>query len=142
MSNPSSDIKTLVKILIGAAWIDGKIQPEERDYLHRIVQEKGVADDPEITPLLTESKPVKPEECYGWIKTYLGDRPSSEKCQHLIEAISALIYSDGTVATEEAKLLTDIQLLDVENDPTKSSDHKLLRAVRSLYQRWVATLNS
>ncbi len=28
-----SNVKNLVKILIGAAWIDGRIQPEERQYL-------------------------------------------------------------------------------------------------------------
>ena len=40
----------LVKLLIGSAWLDGKIQPEERTYLNRIAQEKGVAQDPEISP--------------------------------------------------------------------------------------------
>jgi len=43
MTTAHSDTKTLIKILIGTAWIDGKIQPEEREYLHRIAKEKGVA---------------------------------------------------------------------------------------------------
>ena len=47
----NSSVKNLVKILIGAAWIDGKIQPEEREYLRQIAQQKGVANDPDIKPL-------------------------------------------------------------------------------------------
>ncbi len=105
-------VRTLVKILIGTAWIDGQIQQEEREYLHRVAKEKGVANEPDIQPLLYEFRPVKPEECYGWVKEYLGEHPTSENCQQLIEAISGLIYSDGTVANEEAKLLTNLQHLD------------------------------
>jgi uncharacterized tellurite resistance protein B-like protein len=134
------NVKTLIKILIGAAWLDGKIQPEERQYLHRIAQEKNVADDKEIRPLLYELRSVNREECYQWIQDYLGDRPTPEECQSLIEAISGLIYSDGTIADEEAKLLTRLQLMDVHG--TSSSPHtKLLSAIRSLYQRWAAQID-
>lgn len=138
----NSNVKTLVKILIGAAWIDGQIQAEERAYLHRIVIEKGLENEPEIQPLLHESRPIKPEECYGWVKEYLGDRPSSEACQHLIEALSGLIYSDGDVANEEAKLLTDIQLIDVVNGDVNSPDNGVMKVVRDLYKRWVAKLEA
>lgn len=139
ISNPNG--KTLFKILIGVAWIDGQIQPEERAYLHRIAAEKGLEHEPEIKSLLDESKIVKPEECYGWINEYLGDRPTSEACQQLIEAISGLIYTDGTVDSAEAKILTDLQLLDpahASSDPVKSP---VLTAIRSVYQRWLSTLN-
>jgi uncharacterized tellurite resistance protein B-like protein len=130
----------LVKILIGTAWIDGTIQPEEREYLGRIAQEKGVANEPEIQPLLHEFVSVKPSECYEWVKQYLGDRPTSEECQQLLEAISGLIYSDGTVATEEAQLLTELQALDPSNDSGEHSSNTVLTAIRNLYQRWVAKL--
>jgi uncharacterized tellurite resistance protein B-like protein len=136
------NVKTLIKILIGAAWIDGQIQAEEREYLHRIVKEKGLETEPEIQPLLYEFRPIKPEECYGWVKEYLGDRPSSEACQQLIEALSGLIYSDGNVANEEAKLLTDIQLVDVVNDDTSSHDSGVMKVIRDLYKRWVAKLEA
>lgn len=137
-----SKTKTLLKILIGVAWIDGQIQPEEREYLHRIAKEKGLENEPEIQPLLYEFRPVKPAECYDWVNEYLGDRPTSEACQQLIEAISGLIYSDGTVDSSEAKLLTDLQHLDpaqITADPGKSP---VLTAIRNIYQRWVSTLNS
>lgn len=131
-------VKQLVKILIGAAWIDGKIQQEEREYLQRVAKETGVADDPEIQPLLYELRAVLPDECYTWMKEYLGDRPSSEDYQRLIEALSALIYSDGEVATEEAKLLTRLQLLDPDSGTTpKSRQNNVLKAIQKLYRRWI-----
>lgn len=134
------NVVNLVKILIGTAWIDGAIQPEEREYLNRIAQEKGVADEAEIQPLLHEFTSVKPSECYEWVKQYLGDRPTSEDCQQLLEAISGLIYSDGTVATEEANLLTELQSLDPNNISGDQSSNTVLSAIRSLYQRWIAKL--
>jgi uncharacterized tellurite resistance protein B-like protein len=133
----NSNAKQLIKILIGAAWIDGKIQPEERDYLKRVAKEAGVADDPEIQPLLYELRAVLPDECYDWVKQYLGDRPNSDDYQRLIEALSALIYSDGEVAIEEAKLLTRLQLLDPETASSKSSSNNILKAIQKLYRRWI-----
>ncbi len=132
----------LLKILIGVAWLDGQIQPEERQYLHRIAQEKGLESEPEIQPLLHEFRPVKPEECYGWVNDYLGDRPTSEGCQQLIEAISGLIYSDGIVDTAEAKMLTNLQQLDPASTASEASHRPVLAAIRNVYQRWVSTLNS
>lgn len=133
----NSNAKQLIKILIGAAWIDGKIQPEERDYLKRVAKEAGVADDPEIQPLLYELRAVLPDECYDWVKQYLGDRPNSDDYQRLIEALSALIYSDGEVAIEEAKLLTRLQLLDPETASSRSSSNNVLKAIQKLYRRWI-----
>jgi uncharacterized tellurite resistance protein B-like protein len=133
----NSNIKTLLKILIGAAWIDGKVQPEEREYLHRVAKEKGLANDPELRPWLYEFRAVQPQECYKWVQEYLGDRPTSEDCQNLIEAISALIYSDGNVANEEAKLLMEIQQLDPGQEPLASVHPSILQAIKQLYQRWV-----
>lgn len=136
MKNPNN-VKNLVKILIGAAWLDGKIQPEERKYLHQVAQEKGVADDPQIQPLLYEFKVVQPIECYEWVKEYLGDRSKAEDYQNLIEAISGLIYSDGDVAIEEAKLLTKLQSLNPENEPPQRAYNAVLKEIQKLYRRWV-----
>lgn len=132
-----SHTKQLVKILIGAAWLDGRIQPEEREYLRRVAQQSGVAEDPEIRPLLNELKSVSTKECYRWVQDYLGDHANQEDYQGLIESISALIYSDGDVDTEEAKLLTRLQLLDPAQAPAKSNQNSVLKAIQKLYQRWI-----
>lgn len=133
----SSTTKQLVKILIGAAWIDGRIQPEERQYLQKVAAEKGVAEDPEIQPLLNELVAVSPNEFYTWVQAYLGEHPNAEDHQRLIEAISALIYSDGEVALEEAKLLTRLQQLDPSSEGNKSSYSPVLKAIQKLYRRWI-----
>lgn len=133
----NSSIKQLIKILIGAAWIDGKIQPEEREYLYKVAKEKGVAEDPEIRPLLSELRRVQQEEFYSWVEAYLGDRPNLEDYQRLVDSISALIYSDGDVATEEAKLLTRLQLLDPISESQKPAYNSVLKAIQKLYRRWV-----
>ncbi len=134
----TTDIKTLIKILVGVAWLDGKMQPEERRYLHQVAKKKGVADDLDIHPLLHGLRAVNPEECYQWLREYLGDRPTSETCQTLIESISGLIYSDGTVAIEEAKLLSRLQMIDTTNNISEPPYDKALSAIRKLYQRWLA----
>jgi uncharacterized membrane protein YebE (DUF533 family) len=136
-----SNVKNLVKILIGAAWIDGKIQPEERQYLREIAQAKGLANDPEIKPWLYELVAVQPNECYTWVNEYLGDRPSTEDCENLIEAISGLIYSDGEVAIEEARLLTKLQELTKPNESNQSAHTALLKQIQKLYRRWVEVQN-
>ncbi|HIK08326.1 MAG TPA: TerB family tellurite resistance protein [Trichormus sp. M33_DOE_039] len=136
-----ANVKNLVKILIGAAWIDGRIQPEERQYLREIAQAKGLSTDPEIKPWLYELVTVQPNECYTWVKEYLGDRPSAEDCENLIEAISGLIYSDGEVAIEEARLLTKLQELSQSNESHTSAHTTLLKQIQKLYRRWVEVQN-
>jgi hypothetical protein len=75
------------------------------------------------------------------VREYLGDRPSLEQCQDLIESISGLIYSDGEVATEEAKLLTIIQDLARKPDHNQTIYTSLLRKIQKLYRRWVDVQN-
>lgn len=135
------DIKQLLKILIAAAWLDGKIQPEERQYLQQIAQEQDIATDPEIKPWLYGLVSVKPEECYQWVKEYLGNSPSTEDCQNLIQEIGGLIYSDGEVATEEAKLLVKIQELSNKSESNHKRSNLILKQVQKMYRRWVEVQN-
>ncbi len=137
----NSNVKQLLKILIAAAWLDGKIQPEERQYLQQIAQEKDIATDPEIKPWLYGLVSVKPEECYQWVKEYLGNSPSTEDCQNLIQEIGGLIYSDGEVATEEAKLLAKIQELSNKSESNQKRLNVILKQVQKMYRRWVEVQN-
>jgi uncharacterized tellurite resistance protein B-like protein len=127
--------KQLLKILIGAAWIDGMVQPEERQFLLKMAKDHGIADDPEIKPLLFELKDVKPAECYAWLESYLGNSPSQTDYQELFVAMSALIYSDGDVHTEEAKLLIRLESLDPAKEEDVSTFEKILRTIQKLYRQ-------
>jgi uncharacterized membrane protein YebE (DUF533 family) len=128
------DTKKLMKILIGAAWIDGIIQPEERVYLKKMATENGLSEDKEIKLLLTEIKQIKAEQCYQWLEEYLGEKRNEEDYQELMNAISALIYSDGKVDSEEAKLLTRLQMLDPANESHQTVFDRLLKGIQKLYR--------
>lgn len=134
--------KILLKILIGAAWIDGTIQTEERQYLRHLAQEQGLADDPELKPYLYELVQVKPDQCNRWIAEYLGNRPSSERCSDLLEALSGLIYSDGTVEVEEAKLLNRVQEIEAACGVEPLSPSAILGSVQALYRNWLDRLSA
>lgn len=137
--NPNTTkTKQLLKILIGAAWIDGVIQPEERQHLQQMAQNKGLADDTEIQTLLSEIKQVSPNECYDWVKSYLGDNHTTDDYQELLEAISGLIYSDGEVQTQEAKLLAQLESLNPAHDPHPPIFDKILKSVQTLYRKAIA----
>ncbi len=138
MTAPSTE-RQLLKILIGAAWLDGRVQPEERQYLYRLAQQQGLAEDPEIKPLLYELRPVRKRECYEWVQAYIGEHPSTAACQDLLEAVSGLIYSDGEIAAEEARLLCSIQR-SADSGPAEHFYESLVHNVRALYQNWISNL--
>lgn len=129
--------KQIFKILIGTAWLDGIVQPEERVYLQTMAETQKLADDPEIKSLLSGLKIVNAMECYQLLETYLGENPNAEDYQQLIDAISTLIYSDGDIDTQEAKLLTHLQELDPSKE-RKSAFDKVLKTIQSLYRKAIS----
>ena len=127
-------MKQIMKILIGAAWIDGVIQPEERAYLRRVAQDFQLADDPEIKPLLSELRPVQPVECYQWLNEYFGQYPSETDYYQLLEKISGLVYSNGFIDVREAKLIEAIQDCGPNNPDCRNSIFdKMLRKIQKFY---------
>lgn len=134
--NAESQHRLLMKILIGVAWLDGELQPAEREHLAKVAQNTPLPDDrdPEIESLLAGTTPVTLPDCERWIQAYLGDRSIYDD-DLLIEAISSLIYSDGDVAIAEAKLLTNIQSTPTPNPPNPQSSS--ISKIRHLYQNWL-----
>ncbi len=124
--NTGATSRLLMKILIGVAWLDGAIQPEERQYLAKVAQTHQLEQDIEVEPLLTGTMRVTTAECEQWIQEYLGDR-SIHDDDGLIEAISGLIYSDGDVAVAEAKLLVNIQSVPAATPPLVSKIQQLYK---------------
>jgi hypothetical protein len=131
--NIESQARLLMKILIGVAWLDGEIQPEERQYLAKVAQTHQLDRDPEVETLLASTVKVSATECEQWIQDYLGDR-SIHDDDGLIEAISGLIYSDGDVATAEAQLLVNIQSQSSSPPPNRQP---LTTKIRQLYHNWL-----
>ncbi len=137
MSSNSAS-KQLLKILIGAAWLDGKLQTEEQAYLAQVASQKGLADDPELNPWINGLRSVSATECYQWVEEYLGSNPSPEDCQQLLEDISGLIYSDGTVDSEEARLLAQIQQIELDSATPLDLHQALIKKIQTLYKRWAS----
>jgi len=129
----------LLRILIGVAWIDGTVQAEERQYLHQLAARYNLEQDPLVRPLLQELVAVTSEQCYQWIRDYLGDTPTAQDCEALIEAISGLIYSDGEVAAAEATLLNRLQQVQPASTENHHLHGRVVRALRNLYQRWLSS---
>ena len=115
-----------MKILIGVAWLDGAIQPEERQYLAKVAQTHQLDLDPEIESLLAGRISLAAADCERWIQEYLGDRLIHDD-DGLIEAISGLIYSDGDVTVDEAKLLVNIQSAPASTSPLVSKIQQLYK---------------
>lgn len=128
-----SQARLLMKILIGVAWLDGEIQPQERQYLSKVAQTHHIDRHIEIEPLLTGTNKVTAAECEQLIQDYLGSKSIYDD-DFLIEAISGLIYSDGDVAVSEATLLTRIQSVPTPAQPDRPS---LMTKLRQLYQNWL-----
>lgn len=125
----------IFKILVGAAWIDGSIQAEEREHLKKVASSKNITDESEVQSLLAEQESISSEQCYQWLREYLGSYPTESDYQNLLEAIAALVYSDDEIATEEAKLLSELQSLAPSHESSQSTFDKLLKAIGKLYQR-------
>ncbi len=130
--------KQLLKILIGAAWLDGVIQTEERQYLRKLAAEYELEADLELQALLSELKVVPAPECYAWVNDYLGDYPSDQDYLDLLETLSGLLYSDGDIQTQEAQLLASLQESDPTHTQHKSSIDRFLGKVKRLYRRAIA----
>ena len=130
--------KQIFKILFAAAWIDGVIQKEEREYLQTLAKEQNLSEDGEIKLILSEAKPITPEECHNWLEDYLGNNPSVDDHQNLLEAISAIIYKDGDVQTQEAQLLSELQSLEPTLETRTSAFDKILRTIQKLYRQAVS----
>jgi uncharacterized tellurite resistance protein B-like protein len=134
----TQNAKQLLKILIGAAWLDGKVQPEEQKRLRLIAEQKGVLTDSELHPWLHGLRAVSADECYQWIDEYLGQKPEPEAIQELLEEISGLIYSDGDVDSAEAQVLNVLQRKEAAAAVDLTLHDTVTHAIQKLYRRWMS----
>jgi hypothetical protein len=96
-------------------------------------------EDAEIKSLLSTNRPINPQQCYQWLSEYLGDKPTEELCQNLLAEIAGLVYVDGDIAEEEAKLLTQLQNLEPNNANYTSIFKPLLRTIRQIYRQHLSS---
>lgn len=93
-----------LKILIGSAWADGVLDPEEQEILSAALQRHGETYDRELKHLLEH--PVDLQQTERWISQYLADATDTER-QALLGAIGRVLFADRDISDEEHMLLDD-----------------------------------
>lgn len=126
--------RDLLEILVAVAWIDGEIQPEERQFLEDIALAQNIGTTTELENLLAKYENASTEECYRLLENYLGSDRNTADYENLLSAVSKLIYSDSDIATEEANLLTKIQNLDPQQLKNRSTLDKIINKIQKIYR--------
>jgi len=100
--------KLLTRIVLGAAWADGKLDEAEVSYLNKILLDQDTIQDEEIQALLRE--PPSAYQLELWMVQYLGCTDVPERLGALAQ-IANLLMSDGEVSTIEHDFLDELHSL-------------------------------
>lgn len=98
----------MLKIVIGAAWVDGTLQPQEATYLEAIMDRHGFSHDRELLALL--QRPVAMTLTERWLVEFLADATPTQR-QILLGAIGNLLYADRRITDAEHNLLDDLHTM-------------------------------
>ena len=134
MAQLAKNNRDLLEILVAIAWIDGEIQPEEREFLEKIAVQQELKSATELQELLDKYRDSSSDRCYQLLEEYLGSNPQPADYDNLLSAVSKLIYSDDDIATEEASLLTKIQDLNPQNLKSTSTFDRVIGKIQKLYR--------
>lgn len=141
--NPSTehDIKRklLTRIVLGAAWADGKLDAAEVDYLNRILLEQDMTQDEEVQVLLRE--PPSAYQLELWMVQYLGCTDVPERLGALAQ-IANLLMSDGEVSTVEHDFLDEVHALMTQIPPQpqtvqKGTTENIVTSLGKIVRQWV-----
>lgn len=136
--------RLMLNILIGSAWIDQHLVPEEVAYLRRVLSKVHMEHDAQLEALLTT--PVDPQQTERWLITYLQDSPDSERLK-LLAAIGNLLISDNEVSEIEHDLLDEFHDLmasiPAPVEPSSSGGDwapKILQQVGQFFRRVISAV--
>ena len=96
--------KLLVKIVIGAAWVDRHLEAEEIEYFQQLLEQYHLHIDDELQQLLKFPVPLKQTEL--WIVRYLKNSTNTER-EALLKAIVNMLMADLCVSEIERELLDE-----------------------------------
>jgi uncharacterized tellurite resistance protein B-like protein len=145
--NPSpEDIKhkLLTRIVLGAAWADGKLDEAEVKYLNKILLEQDMTEDEEIQVLLRE--PPSAYQLELWMVQYLGCTDVPERLGALAQ-IANLLMSDGEVSTIEHDFLDEVHSLMSQIPPQpqtvqKATTDNIVTSLGKIVRQLVKTATS
>ncbi len=134
----------MLRVILGAAWADGSLQPEELPALKQVVIDLGLADHPDIRQLV--NTPVSPEDYRRDFQAYLDQYPSAEERQYLLDTVTKVIYADDEVSVEEAYVLDELRtiLTRVSDSESESDSQAQLRfgEFQALFSRLLSNVKS
>jgi hypothetical protein len=129
----------MLKILIGSAWVDRHLEPEEVAYLKKVLSRFHLEHNAELQALLTI--PVEPTQTEQWLVSYLRESPDSERLK-LLAAIGNLLIADDEVSDVEHDLLDEFHTLmaNIPSPPELMPDlggvaPKILQQVGQFFRR-------
>ena len=125
-----------LKILIGSAWADGVLEPEEQKILTAALQRYGETYDRELKHLLEQ--PVSLQQTERWISQYLADATETER-QALLGAIGRVLFADREVTDEEHMLLDDFHSM-MGSIPAHIEVPELAKSVGNFVKKAVRTI--
>lgn len=102
MTSEQQEHRLILQILMGAAWADRQIEPQEIRYLQKLLERYHLSQDAELQALL--ETPVSPEQTERWIVAYLRNADEEER-MILLSKIGKLLISDDRVSDSEHDLL-------------------------------------
>ena len=129
----------MLKIIIGAAWVDGHLEQAEIEYLQTLLKRYELTHDPELMALLEKSVPLQQTEI--WIVEYLADTTETER-QRLLAAIGKLLIIDDTVLPVEHDLLDDYYALMAEIPAQPEETPTLVTTVGKFVRQTINSLRN
>lgn len=126
-----------LKVILGAAWADGSLQPEELPILKRAVQHLGLSDYPNLRQLI--QTPMTGEDYRQAFRDYLSFYPSQEERQTLLNLVTELVYIDDQISPEESTILE--QLRQSLHDLEPEDDNLNLSQFQNLFSRLLERLH-
>ena len=93
-----------LKILIGSAWVDQSLEPEEIQYLGTLLRRYQLDHDQELLDLL--QAPISLEQTERWMIAYLQGTTNEERLK-LLADIGRIVIADNVVTDSEHDLLDE-----------------------------------
>ena len=134
----------MTQILIGSAWIDRTLAPEEKSYLQKVLDRYGLGHDQELLDLLAEPTPTADTE-QRLVKYF--HNSSDEERMRLLADMGKVLMADDEVTDIEHDLLDDYHALMAKIPARSSSDEPSIteeigQAVRQVSSFVVDLLNN
>jgi len=127
-----------LKVILGAAWADGTLHPEELPIVKTAVQQLGLSTYPGLRQII--QTPMSGEDYQHAFQEFLGFYPTLAERQTLLNVVAELIYVDDQVSPEESTILDQLRHalegLELENENLNLSQFQ------SLFSRFLGAISS